>query len=75
MPASALIFGDNGTAVAVGRAERPRGREAASRSCATTATSVEIAGGITANDRVIDNPPDSLRAGDTVKVASASSGA
>jgi hypothetical protein len=32
-------------------------------------TSVEIASGLTRQDRVIDNPPDSLRSGDQVRVA------
>jgi len=32
-------------------------------------TSVEIASGVTRQDRVIDNPPDALKPGDEVRVA------
>jgi hypothetical protein len=32
-------------------------------------TSVQVASGLTAADRVIDNPPDSLRQGDAVRIA------
>ena len=35
-------------------------------------TSVEIACGLTHQDRVIDNPPDSIRPGDKVRIASGS---
>jgi multidrug efflux system membrane fusion protein len=69
-PASALMFRDAGMAVAVigsdGRvAIKPVtiGRD--------LGTTVEIASGLTSADRVIDNPPDSLRAGDQVKIAAA----
>lgn len=68
-PASALMFRDTGMAVAVlgpdGKVQiKPItiGRD--------FGASVEIASGLTASDRVIDNPPDSLRAGDVVRVAS-----
>jgi RND family efflux transporter MFP subunit len=71
-PASALMFRDSGMVVAVvgpdGRvAIRPItiGRD--------LGTAVEIASGLTGADRVIDNPPDSLRAGDQVKIATAAS--
>jgi multidrug efflux pump subunit AcrA (membrane-fusion protein) len=67
-PASALMFRDTGMAVAVigpdGRvAFRPItiGRDLGS--------SVEVATGLSPTDRVIDNPPDSLRAGDAVRIA------
>lgn len=68
LPASALVFNDNGSAVAtVGPGNRVRfkpvtiGRD--------YGTSVEIASGLTRQDRVIDNPPDALRMGDQVRVA------
>ena len=32
-------------------------------------TTVEVAAGLTPADRVIDNPPDSLRPGDQVRIA------
>lgn len=69
-PASALQFRDAGMSVAV---IGPDGRVAIkpitiARDLGAT---VEIASGLTAADRVIDNPPDSLRAGDAVKIAAA----
>jgi RND family efflux transporter MFP subunit len=71
LPASALIFNDSGAAVAlVGARNRVE-----IKSVAITrdyGTSVEIASGLTRHDRVIDNPPDSLRQGDAVRVTAAS---
>jgi len=37
-------------------------------------TTVEIASGLTSADRVIDNPPDSLRSGDPVRIAAVGPG-
>jgi len=34
-------------------------------------STVEIATGLAASDRVIDNPPDSLRGGDEIRIAAA----
>ncbi|HLZ82241.1 MAG TPA: efflux RND transporter periplasmic adaptor subunit [Caulobacteraceae bacterium] len=67
-PASALMFRDSGMSVAVAG---PDGRVAIKpvtlgRDFGAT---VEIAYGLAATDRVIDNPPDSLRAGDLVRVS------
>ena len=67
-PASALMFRDAGMSVAV---VGPDGRVAMKpvtigRDLGPT---VEIASGLTAADRVIDNPPDSLRPGDRVRIA------
>jgi RND family efflux transporter MFP subunit len=67
LPPSALIIGSGGTQVAVvgpdGKAllrtvtlGRDQGKV------------VEVTAGLAANDRVIDNPPDSLQTGDPVKV-------
>jgi len=72
-PASVLQFRDAGMSVAV---IGPDGRVAIKpitigRDLGST---VEIASGLTASDRVIDNPPDSLRAGDAVKIAAADPG-
>jgi len=69
IPASALIMGDNGTQVALA------GRDGRVTMKPVTilrdyGTSVEIASGLERRDRIIDNPPDSLRAGDQVRVAS-----
>lgn len=69
-PASALMFRDSGMSVAVlGPDDRVEIKPVAiGRDLGAT---VEIASGLTREDRVIDNPPDSLRAGDLVRVASA----
>lgn len=69
LPASALIFNDNGTAVAlVGRDDRVVVKPVTI--IRDYGTAVEIAGGITRRDRVIDNPADSMKAGDRVRLAS-----
>jgi len=70
VPSTALIFRDSGMTVAV---LGPDGRVAIrpvtiGRDLGAT---VEIASGLTAADRIIDNPPDSLRNGDRVQVATA----
>jgi len=70
VPASALVFRDSGMAVAVVGAD---GRAAIkpitiARDFGAT---VEVASGLSAADRVIDSPPDSLRAGDAVRIAGA----
>jgi len=70
IPASALIFNENGTSVAtVG----PNNRVVVKPITITRdmGTSVEIAAGLSHHDKVIDNPPDSLRAGDEVRVGKA----
>ena len=70
IPASALIFNANGTSVAtVG----PNNRVVVKPITITRdmGTSVEIAAGLSHHDKVIDNPPDSLRAGDEVRVGKA----
>ena len=66
LPPSALIIGADGTQVAVlgpdGKALLKTvtiGRD--------NGDNVEISAGLTANDRVIDNPPDSLQTGDPVR--------
>jgi RND family efflux transporter MFP subunit len=74
VPATALMFRDAGMSVAtIG----PGGRVAmktvtVGRDLGTT---VEIASGVTSADRVIDNPPDSLRAGDLVRIGPGGQGA
>ena len=70
IPASALIFNENGTSVAtVG----PNNRVVMKPISITRdmGTSVEIAAGLSHHDKVIDNPPDSLRPGDEVRVSKA----
>ncbi|WEJ98312.1 MAG: efflux RND transporter periplasmic adaptor subunit [Candidatus Sphingomonas phytovorans] len=66
LPPSAMIIGANGTQVAVigpdGKALLKTvtiGRD--------NGDNVEISAGLSANDRVIDNPPDSLQTGDAVR--------
>jgi RND family efflux transporter MFP subunit len=67
LPPSALIIGSKGTQVAV---IGPDGK--ALLRTVTIGNDegkiVEISSGLSANDRVIDNPPDSLQTGDAVKV-------
>jgi len=68
LPASAMIVGQNGTQVAV------VGQDG--RALLKTVTiahdlgdRVQISAGLTASDRVIDSPPDSLQSGDKVQIA------
>jgi membrane fusion protein, multidrug efflux system len=70
VPASALQFRDSGMSVAVlGPDNRVAIKPVAIAQ--DLGTTVEIASGLTRQDRVIDNPPDSLRAGDRVRITSA----
>ncbi|CAB3724561.1 efflux RND transporter periplasmic adaptor subunit [Paraburkholderia rhynchosiae] len=71
IPASALMFRESGLQVAVvGPGNRAMLKQV---SVATDlGTKVVIASGLTATDRVIDNPPDSLENGDPVQFASTS---
>jgi RND family efflux transporter MFP subunit len=67
LPASALVFADSGTAVAlVGRDNRVTMKPVTI--LRDYGTSVEIASLAGGHGRVIDNPPDSLRQGDEVRV-------
>jgi RND family efflux transporter MFP subunit len=70
LPASSLIFGDNGMEVAVAGADNHVTIKPVTilRDFGTT---VEVASKLARTDRVIDNPSDSLRAGDEVHVAAA----
>ncbi|HEX4184152.1 MAG TPA: efflux RND transporter periplasmic adaptor subunit [Caulobacteraceae bacterium] len=70
-PASALMFRDSGMAVAV---LGPNGRVVIKPITIgrDLGTAVEVASGLSPSDRIIDNPPDSLRPGDVVRIASAS---
>lgn len=70
LPASAMVIGQGGTQVAVvGKDGRARlktvtiGQDLGDR--------VQISAGLSAQDRVIDSPPDSLQTGDKVQVARA----
>ncbi|WP_206997154.1 efflux RND transporter periplasmic adaptor subunit [Trinickia mobilis] len=69
IPASALIFRQHGLQVAVvGKDNRAVLKPV---SVATDlGTQVEIASGLNADERVIDNPPDSLASGDEVRLVS-----
>jgi RND family efflux transporter MFP subunit len=72
-PSSALIFGDTGMSVAVVGSD---GRVVIKpvTIARDLGSMVEVSAGLTPADRVIDNPPDSLRPGDTVKIAEATGG-
>lgn len=69
LPASALMFRDGGMSVAaVGPGNRAIiKRVTIGRDMGTT---VEVAAGLARTDRIIDNPPDSLKQGDPVHIAS-----
>jgi RND family efflux transporter MFP subunit len=72
IPASALIFRQEGLQVAVVGAD---GRVHLKHVSVKTdlGTQVEIDSGLSSTDRVVDNPPDSLASGDRVHIAAASS--
>ncbi len=70
LPASALIFNDAGTAVAlVGPGDRVVVKPVTI--LRDYGSAVEIASSLSRRDRVIDNPPDSLKSGDKVRVSGA----
>jgi RND family efflux transporter MFP subunit len=71
LPASALIFTDDGTAVAVVGSDNHVSVKPVTI-LRDYGTSVEIAAGVSRTDRVIDNPPDALKPGDAVRVAKGS---
>lgn len=74
LPASALIFNDSGMAVALlGPGNRVIVKPITI--ARDYGTSVEIAAGLSRSDKVIDSPPDSLRAGDQVRVTGVSAAA
>lgn len=69
LPASALVVNDKGTRVAVLGADG----KAQFRNVTISRDNgnmVEISAGLSASDKVVDSPPDSLSAGDPVRVAS-----
>ncbi|MGA7712525.1 MAG: efflux RND transporter periplasmic adaptor subunit [Rhizomicrobium sp.] len=68
IPSSALMFRDSGMSVAV---VAPNGRVTIKHITIAQdfGTSVEVASGLGAADKVIDNPPDLLLSGDIVRVA------
>jgi RND family efflux transporter MFP subunit len=68
VPVTALIFRDNGMQVAmVGPDNKVTMKPV--RIATDFGTSVEVGAGLKPGDRVIDNPPDSLQAGDVVRVS------
>jgi RND family efflux transporter MFP subunit len=68
VPASALVFDDNGTRLAtIGADDRVKFK--AITILHDYGKNVEIASGIVAGDRVIDSPPDGLADGDHVQIA------
>lgn len=73
LPASALLVGEKGTQIALLGADG-RARLRTIRIGRDLGETVEVAAGLSAGDRVIDNPPDSLRTGDPVRVARGGTG-
>ncbi|MDB5719996.1 MAG: efflux transporter periplasmic adaptor subunit [Alphaproteobacteria bacterium] len=73
LPASALLVGEKGTQIALLGADG-RARLCTIRIGRDLGETVEVAAGLSAGDRVIDNPPDSLRTGDAVRVARGGTG-
>jgi multidrug efflux system membrane fusion protein len=72
VPASALIFRQDGPQVAVvGEDGRVELKHVSVKT--DLGTQVEIDSGLSPTDRVVDNPPDSLTSGDRVRIASTSS--
>ena len=71
LPASALIIGQGGTQVALLGADGKAQLRTVTVGRDNGAT-VEISTGLSPQDRVIDSPPDSLAAGDKVRIAPAS---
>jgi multidrug efflux pump subunit AcrA (membrane-fusion protein) len=71
LPASALMFRQKGMAVAV---VQPNSHVAIKYVAIRTdlGPTVEIAGGLSPSDKVIDNPPDSIAQGELVRVAGGS---
>jgi len=74
LPASALIVGEKGTQIALLGADG-RARLRTIEIARDQGDTVEIRTGLSAGDRVIDNPPDSLQDGDRVQVAKGAGGA
>jgi RND family efflux transporter MFP subunit len=73
VPTSALIFRERGTEVAVvGSDDKVEIKPV--RLGRNLGTEVEILSGLSVSDRVINSPPDSLGAGDTVRIAGQQSG-
>ncbi|WP_380784689.1 efflux RND transporter periplasmic adaptor subunit [Sphingomonas sp. R86521] len=68
LPSSALIIGAKGTQVAVVGADG-KARLKTVTIGRDDGDSVAISAGLTAADRVIDSPPDSLQSGDPVRIA------
>ncbi|GAU06499.1 efflux RND transporter periplasmic adaptor subunit [Burkholderia stabilis] len=70
LPVSALLFRPNGVTVATVAANGTTALKAVQIG-RDFGTRVEIVSGLAASDRVIDNPGDSIAAGETVKIVSA----
>ena len=73
LPSSAIIFRGNGTEIAVlGPDEHVHIRHVTvGRNLGST---VEIASGLSSDDRVVNNPPDSIAEGQLVRVIGAAGG-
>jgi len=73
VPSSALMFRDSGMQVATVGADG-RARFVPVSIARDFGTTVQLAGGLTRQDRVINNPPDVLEPGDQVKISGAAGG-
>jgi RND family efflux transporter MFP subunit len=74
VPASALIFDHSGLQVAtLGPGNRVAFKPV--KVARDMGDSVEISGGLTADDRIIDSPPDGIANGDTVRIGPGSTSA
>jgi multidrug efflux pump subunit AcrA (membrane-fusion protein) len=74
LPGSAILYSNNGPSVAVVGADNRITMKPVAIARDEGAT-VQIASGLSPNDRIVDTPPDAIRTGDMVKVqASAPAG-
>ncbi|WCT72394.1 efflux RND transporter periplasmic adaptor subunit [Sphingomonas naphthae] len=68
LPASTLVFTSSGTNVAVVDAQG-RVRMKPITIARDLGNQIEVSSGVSANDRIIDTPPDAIQTGDVVKVS------
>jgi hypothetical protein len=73
IPVSALLFRADGLHVAT-VSEDDHVVMKTIKIAADLGTTVEVNSGLSASDRVIDSPPDSLQSGDTVRIAQGANG-
>ena len=69
VPATALMFRDQGMTVATVGPEQQGRDEACPCQHRDLGTAVDVDSGVKPGDKVIDNPPDALHAGDLVEIS------